>query len=193
MKPFKRRKRGGVYAEFDAAEAHMLVNLLGQVVELLRDRNGEDESSPDPLFAQLGMGGSHLPPEDPVLRRLLPDGYTDDEEGSADFRRFTERSLSSGKVANAETVIGSLTDAGLNVDEPEQTPEAVEVELDDTQAQAWLRSLTDVRLSLAVRLGIETEEDLETASHSDDEATRVMSDIYDWLGYVQEALVLALG
>ena len=59
--------------------------------------------------------------------------------------------------------------------------------------QAWLRALTDIRLSLAVRLGIETDEDADAASaQSDDEATAAMSDIFDWLGYVQETLVAAL-
>lgn len=191
--PFKRRKRGGVYAQFEPGEAQLVVNLLGQVVELLRDRNGEDESSPDPLFAQLGMGGSHLPPEDPVLQRLLPDGYTDDDEGSADFRRFTERTLSSAKVHNAEAVIASLTGAGLDLDDPEGSPDEIEVELDDEQVQAWLQSLTDVRLSLGVRLGIESDEDAEAVAQSEDEATAAMSDIYDWLGFVQESLVLAFG
>lgn len=191
--PFKRRKRGGVYAQFEPGEAQLVVNLLGQVVELLRDRNGEDESSPDPLFAQLGMGGSHLPPEDPVLQRLLPDGYTDDDEGSADFRRFTERTLSSAKVHNAEAVIASLTEAGLDLDDPEGSPDEIEVELDDEQVQAWLQSLTDVRLSLGVRLGIESDEDAEAVAQSEDEATAAMSDIYDWLGFVQESLVLAIG
>ena len=58
--------------------------------------------------------------------------------------------------------------------------------------QAWLRSLTDIRLSLAVRLGIETDEDAMLISRSDDEATAAMSEIFDWLGYVQESLVAAL-
>ena len=58
--------------------------------------------------------------------------------------------------------------------------------------QAWLRSLTDVRLSLAVRLGIEDEEDAERVAQSEDEAVAAMSDIYDWLGWVQESLVAAL-
>ena len=58
--------------------------------------------------------------------------------------------------------------------------------------QAWLRSLTDVRLSLAVRLGIETDEDAMLLHQSDDEATLAMAELYDWLGYVQETLVTAL-
>ena len=70
MRPFRRRRRGGVVATFEPEEAYVLANLAGQVVELLRDRNGAPESDPDPLALQLGMGGPSLPPEDPVLRRL---------------------------------------------------------------------------------------------------------------------------
>uniref|UniRef100_UPI003517F6D1 DUF2017 family protein n=1 Tax=Aeromicrobium sp. TaxID=1871063 RepID=UPI003517F6D1 len=114
MRPFKRRRRGGVVAVFEPDEAHVLANLAGQVVELLRDRNGASESDPDPLAVQLGMGGPSLPPEDPVLRRLLPDAYGDDAEESAEFRRFTERSLTSAKVENAERLIASLEAGGLD-------------------------------------------------------------------------------
>ena len=58
--------------------------------------------------------------------------------------------------------------------------------------QAWLRALTDVRLSLAVRLGIEEEDDILIVAQSEDEAIAAMSEIYDWLGYVQETLISAL-
>ncbi|MFY0405709.1 DUF2017 domain-containing protein [Solicola sp. PLA-1-18] len=190
MKPFKRRRRGGIVGVFEPTEAHLLRNLLGQVVELLQDRTGPSESSPDPLFDQLAPAASHLPPEDPVLHRLLPDGYSDDDEASGDFRRYTERGLSTAKVANAEVVIESLVRGGMDPDDADTAP--VEVELDPGEVQSWLRSLTDLRLALAVRLGIETEEDAEAASESDDEQTVVMSDIYDWLGYVQETLVGAI-
>lgn len=193
MKPFKKRRRGGVVATFEIGEAHLLANLSGQVVELLRDRNGADESDIDPLAAQLGMGGPSLPPEDPVLQRLLPDAYRSDPEGAGEFRRFTERSLTSAKVLNAETLIGSLVDGGLTFGEiPSEDGEPVEVELDDAEVQAWLRALTDVRLSLAVRLGIETDEDTELVAQSEDEAVAAMSDIFEWLGYVQETLIAAL-
>ena len=197
MKPFKKRRRGGIAATFEAGEAHLLANLAGQVVELLRDRNGAEESDADPLAAQLGMGGPSLPPEDPVLQRLLPDAYRDDPDDSGEFRRFTERSLTSAKVLNAETLIGSLVDGGLTFGElPDELTgdegERVEVELDADEVQAWLRALTDVRLSLAVRLGIETDDDAFRVAQSDDPAIAAMSDIFDWLGYVQETLVSAL-
>ena len=68
------------------------------------------------------------------------------------------------------------------------TPD-IEVELDTDAVQSWLKSLTDIRLSLAVRLGIENEEDAMLVGESADEAIVAMSEIYDWLGHVQETLI----
>ena len=192
MKAFERRKRGRIRAEFEPAEAALLINLLGQIIELLRDRNGPEESSIDPLFGQLGTTGSSLPPEDPVLRRLLPDAYRDDDEAAGDFRRFTERGLSTVKVENAQAVVASLVAGGFDLEDPESSEDPVEVELGDRAAQSWMRALTDIRLALAVRLGIESDEDAEAAAESDDQAVSVVVDIYDWLGFVQESLVSAL-
>ena len=120
------------------------------------------------LAHQLGMGGPSLPPEDPVLRRLLPDAYGDDQEESAEFRRFTERSLTSAKVENAERLIASLEAGGL--DDEGEMDTVVEVELDPADVQAWLRSLTDIRLSIAVRLGIDSEADQLALAEGDDPA-----------------------
>lgn len=184
MKPFRRRRRGTVTATFELNEAQLLVNLASQVVELLQDRNGPSESEPDPLAQLIGMTGPVQPPEDPVLARLLPDAYRDDPVEAAEFRRFTEQSLSSVKVDNARAVIESLEAGGLA-----ESAKHVEVELDDAAVMSWLRALTDIRIALAVRLGIETEEDAERLAESDDEATVAMGDVFDWLGFVQETLV----
>lgn len=194
MKPFKKRRRGGLTAVFTGPEAHLLANLAGQVVELLRDRNGAAESDADPLAVQLGMGASAVPPEDPVLARLLPDAYRSSEEDSGEFRRLTERSLTSTKVHHAEMVIGSLIDGGLSFGTAVEDDggDEIEVELNADAVQSWLKSLTDIRLSLAVRLGIETEEDAMLVGESSDDAIVAMSEIYDWLGYVQETLIAAL-
>ena len=192
MKPFKRRRRGGLAATFEPGEAQVIASLTSQVVELLRDRNGESQSDPDPLAGELGLaGGPSLPPDDPVLQRLLPDAYRDHADESAEFRRFTERSLTSAKVANAEAVLASLRDAGLDEIDPEGE-DTLEVELDADAVQSWLRTLTDIRLSLAVRLGIDEEEDAMLLARSEDEAVVAMTELYDWLGYVQETLVTAL-
>ncbi|WP_286929823.1 MULTISPECIES: DUF2017 domain-containing protein [Aeromicrobium] len=184
MKPFRRRRRGTVTATFELNEAQLMVNLASQVVELLQDRNGPSESEPDPLAQLIGMTGPVQPPEDPVLARLLPDAYRDDPVEAAEFRRFTEQALSATKVGNARVVIESLEAGGLDVG-----AKNVEVELDEGQVLAWLRALTDIRMALAVRLGIETEEDAERLAESDDEATVAMGDVFDWLGFVQETLV----
>ena len=188
MTPFKRRRRGGIVATFDPAEATVLANLAGQVIELLRDRNGVQVSDTDPLLGELGMMGPSQPPEDPVLKRLLPDAYRDDPDDAAEFRRFTETSLTSAKVANAEGLMSSLVTGGLD----DLSDEPIEVELDPDSVQAWLRALTDIRLSLAVRLGLETDEDAMLLENSSDPAVVAMGELYDWLGYVQESLVQSL-
>lgn len=190
MTPFKARRRGGMTATFDPAEASVIANLVSQVIELLRDRNGTHVADADPLVSELGLGGHSQPPEDPVLQRLLPDAYRDNPDDSAEFRRFTESSLSSAKVTNAETVLASLAAGGFDLLDESEAP--VEVELGPNEVQAWLRSLTDIRLSLAVRLGIETEEDAMLLARSSDPSMVAMSELYDWLGYVQETLVQAL-
>jgi hypothetical protein len=190
MTPFKARRRGGMTATFDPAEASVIANLAGQVIELLRDRNGAQVTDTDPLVSELGLGGPSQPPEDPVLQRLLPDAYRDDPEDSAEFRRFTESALTSAKVANAETVLATLAAGGLDLADESEAP--VEVELGPDEVQAWLRSLTDIRLSLAVRLGIETDEDTMLLENSPDQALVAMAELYGWLGYVQETLVQAL-
>lgn len=203
MTPFRHR-HGRVETTFELAEGRMLSNLARQVIELLHDRNAPPEAEDDPLAAEVGMTGAHQPPEDPVLRRLLPDGYSDDEEESAEFRKYTEQSLTLAKVDNARTLLDSLDDAGINDNPP---AENLEVELDDIQIPAWLRALNDMRLSLAVRLGIDSEDEaagLEQAvvdaqneeagaQDSDSESSEhMMREVYLWLGYVQESLVGAL-
>src|SRR5690242_9453562 len=121
MTPFKARRRGGMTASFDPAEANVIANLAGQVIELLRDRNGEQVSDADPLAREFGLGGPTQAPDDPVLHRLLPDAYRDAPDDAAEFRRFTESALTSAKVANAEMVLASLNAGGLD---PLDTSEA---------------------------------------------------------------------
>jgi Domain of unknown function (DUF2017) len=199
VKRFRRRRRGGVHAEFEPAEARLLANLAAQIAELLADDRGAADTE-DPLADLVDIEGSGQRPEDPVLRRLLPDAYRDDEEGASDFRRFTERGLRESKTGNAHVVIQSLISGGMSEavavgddaepEVPVQPP--VEVELDAEAAQSWLRALTDIRLALATRLGVEQDDEQRWATLSEDDPESYVHDIYDWLGYVQETLVQAL-
>jgi hypothetical protein len=189
VKRFKGRRGGRATAVLEQGEARLLAGLVAQVVELLSEGTQTvDRTGQDPLEQLLDFDGPVQAPDDPVLMRLLPDAYRDDEEAAADFRRYTERGLRDAKIAHGRTVIASLLAGGMVEDEPVEDP--VEVDLDPDEVQAWLRTLTDVRLALATRLGIEDD---EHAWDSDsDEPEAVMHDVYDWLGFVQETLVLAI-
>ncbi|MGI8612358.1 MAG: DUF2017 domain-containing protein [Nocardioidaceae bacterium] len=191
MKRFKSRRRGGAYAVLEQNEARLVANLAAQVVELLGDESSTAEV-PDPLEVLADIGaGPQQPPDDPVLQRLLPDAYRDDDESAAEFRRFTERGLRGAKVTNARTVIESLVVGGMQDVTPEPGDDGpVEVDLDAAQVQSWLRTLTDIRLALATRLGIEDDE--HDWSHDRDDPAAGMHDIYDWLGFVQETLLAAI-
>lgn len=153
MRAFQREPDGTVVASVDRDEALLLQNLASQVTALLREGDGLD----------------------PAIVRLLPDAYPDDASASAEFRRFTAGGLVERKLANADTVMMTLS----------ESVESGEVRLDPQQAGAWLRSLTDIRLTLASRLGIE----------SDDQAPSedaILQNLYDWLGFVQNSLVEAV-
>jgi len=189
VKRFKGRRGGRATAVLEQGEARLLAGLVGQVAELLAEGTPATErAAQDPLEEMLDFDGPVQAPDDPVLQRLLPDAYRDDEAAAADFRRYTERGLRDTKIANARAVIASLVDGGM-ADE-ESADHQVEVDLDAAQVQAWLRTLTDVRLALATRLGI--EDDQHVWDEDSDDPVAVMHDVYDWLGFVQETLVLAI-
>jgi Domain of unknown function (DUF2017) len=140
-----RRTRHGLRARLDAQERGVLAHLFVDVYELLDDGAAAD---PDPLAAMIGIGTSVDLPDDPALARLLPDAHADDPEASSEFRRYTERGLRDRKRQCLETARLTLGRDGALV-------------LDDAEGQAWLVALTDVRLVLAERMGLRTEDDHE--------------------------------
>jgi len=175
VNPFSVGPDGSVLARFGELETELICDLAGQVGDLLGDSVA---TADDHLLAIVGIGGSERLPTDPAVARLLPDAYADDADSSAEFRRLTEHSLAERKVANARQVITSLLMA-----------HGAGFELDAEAQQAWLRTITDIRLVLAARLGIETDDDL---GRSDSDEARWMRDVYDWLAAVQTALLEAM-
>jgi len=162
--PFHRRRRDGrVVASFTADEARLLLSLADEAAGLARAA-----ATPDG------------PQADPALGRLLPDAYPDDPEASAEFRRFTAEGLADRKEHNARLMARTLG---------EPAGRRTEVALDDAEASAWLRTITDLRLVLAARLGIHEDGD-EGDIH--DEESAMQRAVYDWLAAVQEFLVLAV-
>ena len=192
MSGFARHRRSGhVIATFSGFEADLLRSLASQLVELLRNEAAAPRTTEDSFEAMLDFSGPTMEPEDPVLARLFPTAYQHDEEAASEFRRFTEGSLRDGKAAGAAVIIDTLEEAGLP---PELSEDGltIDVEMAEPQAEAWLRSFTDLRLALATRLEIEEDDDEVWLAMDDDDPRSQAHDIYQWVGYLQETLVEAL-
>ncbi len=187
-----RRSADGVTARFARPEAAIIRDLVEQVVELVEPPPSGEASpaSPPPsaqaaeLAALTGMTGGPQEdakfPEDPVLARLLPDAYRDDEDAAAEFRRFTESSLRSAKVQCARTLLETLPAGGGRI------------RLSSDQAEDWLRSLNDVRLALGVRLGVTDDFDALETDVGPSDPRYAYVQVYQWLAYLQGSLVSAL-
>jgi hypothetical protein len=192
-----RASGGGATARFAAAQAAIIRSLVSQVAELVGGQDvpagpdpsasagpaaaGDDQAALLALAAQLGVADATVLPDDPILARLLPDAYADDPEASGEFRRYTEIGLRSGKVAAAQTVLDTLPASGGRV------------RLSEADGQAWLRALNDVRLSLGVVLGVTDDFDETVGELTADDPRAAYIGVYQWLAYLQESLVDALG
>jgi hypothetical protein len=187
----RHRRSKRLIATFTGFEADLLRSLAAQLVELLRNEAAVPRDDVDPLEAMMDFSGPTTEPDDPVLARLFPTAYPHDEEGAAEFRRFTEGTLRDGKARAAVTIIDGLEEAGLP---PELTEEGlmIDVELDEPTAEVWMRSFTDLRLALATRLEVQEGDEGYWHSLPDDDPRAQAHDIYEWVGYLQETLVQAL-
>ena len=121
-------------------------------------RPGTDDGF-DAIVAALGMGPGEDAEageaeqlrDDPVVRRLLPDAYLDDPEGSADFRRLSGGAVRGHKVQAIDSVL-----ADLDLLRTQEGGVAVAPE----RAVAWLTALNDARLALGTLLALGEDDDL---------------------------------
>jgi hypothetical protein len=178
VEPFRSVRGGGVKAVLAAAEASLLHSLVSQIMDLLEPEVAKLDDL-DEIEALL-QAAAAVPPQDPVLARLLPDGYRDDPEAAGEFRRYTELTLRTAKHEAAKTMLDSLPDAGGKI---QLTPE---------QAQAWLMALNDVRLALGTKLGVTEDFEEQWDGLAAKDPRRTAFEVYAWLGAVQESLVRAL-
>lgn len=169
---FKSGIGGKLTLKLDPAEQGVLSQLFEQMAELLDDPDSQTNS--DPLAQLLNMSGSTQISDDPALARLFPDGYSDDEHASADFRRFTEQDLRAQKVSALATVRTTLANWSGKAN------------IDSSQAQDWLKALNDLRLVLGTRLEITDE--VETDFEADEPGIH----LYNYLTYLQGTLIDAL-
>ena len=119
-----------------------------------------------------------------MIQRLFPDAYADDRVAAEEFHRYTADEQRRGRLAAAHLVLADLaaTHAGRRP-----------VTVASGHVDAWLKTVNSVRLSLAVRLGIEAEDDHEELERlpADDPRAYVL-ELYDWLGFVLESLLEAV-
>ena len=196
-----RRKGSGprtrYVAQLDPLERATVAGLMDQVHELLdpaapAPEGGDDFAS---IVAGLGMGvtvaaedQADLDPDDaerdPALDRLLPTANRQDDEVAAEFRRLTETGLRQRKAAALESSAELLRGDD-------------KLRLDDGEAQAFLKALTDVRLVLGERMGLRTDDDvdvLEAAADAldpDDPLLYALA-VYDFLTWLQETLASSM-
>lgn len=121
---------------------------------------------------------------DPAIARLTPDPYPEDAAASAEFGIATRDDLLDRRLLDARTMRSSLTafdgDDELTVAEAQAVRD---ITVRPGDIDAWMRTLTAIRLVLAERLGITTE-DVDSARTDG-------TDLYDWLGYRLELLIEA--
>jgi len=159
------RTSAGYVARLDPFERDVLVQVVADVAELLGDRplarpaRTDRSASPRPdgadAWTSLDPHRDALePPDDIGVRRLFPDA-SKDPSIAAEFRRLTEDELRRTKRDRLHSLWESLIRLPFD-------PDAAELEfvVGPEQASDLAATLTDIRLILADRLGLETDEDV---------------------------------
>jgi hypothetical protein len=182
-----RRRAGAVQVTLSGEEATALTALAAQVATLLTDGADpatEQAESGDPLEALVGMTTEAVEaPDDPALRRLLPDAYADDEGAADEFRRLMDGELRRLKTEALDELRGAVQGAGAS---------GIKLRLAPQQAEAWLQALTDIRLVVGTRLDVTEDLDDQWATFTPDDPQATLLAAYEWLGWLQESVVLAL-
>lgn len=137
-----------------------------------------DQTEADALRALIGQMRLVLSddrPGDPAIARLFPDAYEDERESAA-FRDLVGDELRATKLAALDAVAATLSAAGV-----------VERALTPQDADAWLRALTDLRLTLGARLQVDEQSMAADIDPNSPDAPALAT--LHWLGWLQESLI----
>ncbi|MFK3679241.1 DUF2017 family protein [Microbacterium sp. NPDC090218] len=121
---------------------------------------------------------------DPAVERLTPSPYPDDSDAAREFAGATRDDLLDRRLTDARGVRSALDAFPQGIDSLAEDAALLtrEVFVPVKSVDAWLRTLTAIRLVIATRLGITSDdEEHEDGGH----------DVYDWLGYRLELLIQA--
>jgi hypothetical protein len=180
MKGFK-RKGSMIHMRLTDYQTALLESLIDQLLGLLEADSQAPSGDPFERWQAEMETLEPLDRSDPVITRLFPDAYPDDPVASAELRRLTQFKQRGDRQRQADVVLSALADS-----EAGKYPVQVRViDLDD-----WLKLLTAVRLSLAVRLGIQTTADAEALDAlPEDDPQAFIYGVYEWIAYLSENLV----
>lgn len=187
----------GWASQLDALERDALLRVVTDVHDLMADSQDVPAAqSPDPIAHLDFTPGDRGPEleEDPALGRLFPPMSVSDPELATELRGLTVEELRRSKAANLRLVIDELRAGG----------DCVVVRRGEEDR--WLAALTDVRLVLSSRLGIENDEDsqrvydLAVSSTRDESPAETLEDelemarasLYSGITWWQESLLLAV-
>src|SRR5688572_19637352 len=121
--------------------------------------------------ARDGDAAGDRAPADPVIARLYPDVRPDDPAWSAGFRDLVRGDLDDARREHIAAVEASL-DART---------------IDDTDAEAWLHVLNDLRLVLGTRLGI--VEDGDDGSFEPEDPDAAAKVVYAYTGFLEAQFI----
>lgn len=143
---------GGWTLNFDDEERAFLTNLLEELRGLVTG-----------------------PADDPLVDRLFPKAYRDDEEMEAEYQRLMRDELVVSRVAALDSVI-----ARLEAPEPEI--------MDEGETVAFMQSLNAIRMVLGSIIGITDDESADQADASDS----MEMNLYEFLSWVLDWTVRSL-
>jgi Domain of unknown function (DUF2017) len=136
----------GFELRLEREERELVIRLLGELSTLL-----------------VGDADEHQP----LLAKLFPPAYPDDEEKEAEYQRLMREELVASRLASIGIVTETLrSDASEPLDEPATI--------------AFLQSINAVRLVLGAMLGI-TDDDSADAADDDDSPEHQLYTFLSWL------------
>lgn len=144
-------------------EEYHLARLVDDFIELVDESRGTD---------------------DPAMERLTPNPYPEDPDAGAEFADAVRDDLLDRRLADAREVRAALDEYPTGIDSltEEDALEVREVLITVENLDSWLRTLTAIRLVIATRLGITSDDQgAEDGRH----------DVYEWVGYRLELIIQA--
>lgn len=147
-------RHGRVELRLDATEASVLTALLDELATVVAAEDADD----------------------PVVARLFPSAYPDDDAAQADYRSITQDGLRSERQERISACGAELVGpARLDLTDPDR-------------ARRWIQTFNDLRLALGTRLGVTEDYDEPDPGEPEYAAWNV----YGWLTMVQDTVVTAL-